>query len=273
MRHEKEEKEQQMKTLNQQLEKFQTKQKDMLQENNDLSLKVQHLERDRLDIEQKLSDFKACTDQQRQNCADLQAKTALLDQLNLQLKNEQEQFKVCAEQIQLLKQRNVELEFDIGACREREAELLLFTQQLTDKNVRLQSEFTALETKVQQLTCEQTLLKRSLKEHETRAAITSAQVAENRLKNVEEIANLKKCLEEKTIACDKFRQEANDHKGEINLVKRKQDLILKEVNKELQQCRKKLEHYEILENRSSSSSNSSLSVGSPEQVKVSIFES
>jgi hypothetical protein len=48
------------------------------------------------------------------------------------------------------------------------------------------------------------------------------------------------------------------------------------VNKELQQCRKRLEHYEILENRSSSSSNSSLNVGdrsndSPaaEQVKVS----
>lgn len=48
----------------------------------------------------------------------------------------------------LLKQRNQELESDMESCRAREAELLLFTQQLTDKNVRLQSEFTALETRV-----------------------------------------------------------------------------------------------------------------------------
>lgn len=48
----------------------------------------------------------------------------------------------------LLKQRNAELESDMEVCRAREAELLLFTQQLTDKNVRLQSEFTTMETKV-----------------------------------------------------------------------------------------------------------------------------
>jgi regulator of replication initiation timing len=148
LKHERDDKEQQIKSLNSQLEKLQTKQKDMLQENNDLSLKVQQLERDRLESEQKLSDFRACADQQRQDCADLQAKTTLLDQLKLQLKNEQDQNRACNDQIHLLKQRNAELEGDIIACRDREAELLLFTQQLTDKNVRLQSEFTALETKV-----------------------------------------------------------------------------------------------------------------------------
>lgn len=50
--------------------------------------------------------------------------------------------------MQLMKQRNTELESDMDACRVREAELLLFTQQLTEKNVRLQSEFTSMETKV-----------------------------------------------------------------------------------------------------------------------------
>lgn len=148
LKHEKDDRESQIKTLNLQLEKLQNKQKDVLQENNDLSLKVQQLERDRLESEQKLSEIKASADQQRQDCVDLQAKSALLDQLKLQLQNEQEQNRACNEQIALLKQRNAELEGDIIACREREAELLLFTQQLTDKNVRLQSEFTALETKV-----------------------------------------------------------------------------------------------------------------------------
>ncbi|RZC38278.1 C10orf118 -like, partial [Asbolus verrucosus] len=272
LRHEKEDKERQMKILNLQLEKLQSKQKDMLQENNDLSLKVQQLERDRLENEQKLSDFRACADQQRQDCADLQAKTTLLDQLKLQLKNEQDRLQVCNEQIHLLKQRNAELESDIVVCRDREAELLLFTQQLTDKNVRLQSEFTALETKVQQLTCEQTLLKRSVKEQETRSGMFLAQVTEERLKHTEEVESLRKGLSEKMNLCEKFKQEVLDHKGENKLLKRKFELSLKEVNKELQQCRKRLENYEIL-NRSSSSSNSSLNVGSngspaSEQVKV-----
>lgn len=62
--------------------------------------------------------------------------------------SEQEQLQASNERINLLKQRNVELESDMESCRVREAELLLFTQQLTDKNVRLQSEFTTMETKV-----------------------------------------------------------------------------------------------------------------------------
>ncbi|EEZ97593.1 Uncharacterized protein C10orf118 homolog-like Protein [Tribolium castaneum] len=269
LKHEKEDKEQQIKSLHSQLEKLQTKQKDMLQENNALSLKVQHLERDRLESEQKLSDFKACADQQRQDCADLQAKTALLDQLKLQLKNEQEQNKACNEQISLLKQRNAELEADILACREREAELLLFTQQLTEKNVRLQSEFTALETKVQQLSCEQTILKRSLKEQETKNAVVSAQMTAERAKLSAEVEGLRVELDESRGLCERLKQEVGDHKGENKLLKRKCELSLKEVQKELQQCRKRLEQYEV-ENQSSSSSNSSLSVGSPanEQVKV-----
>lgn len=62
--------------------------------------------------------------------------------------SEQDQLQASNDQINLLKQRNSELESDMEGCRVREKELLLFTQQLTDKNVRLQSEFTALETKV-----------------------------------------------------------------------------------------------------------------------------
>lgn len=258
LRHEKDDKEQIIKSLNSQLEKLQTKQKDMLQENNNLSLKVQQLERDRLENEQKLSELKASADQQRQDCADLQAKTALLDQFKLQLKNEQDQNRVCNEQIQLLKQRNAELENDIAACRDREAELLLFTQQLTDKNVRLQSEFTALETKVQQLGCEQNLSKRALKEQETKSRILVNEVKEN----AEELERLKKILLEKNNLIEELKQEVNDRKGENLLLKRKYDLSLKEINKELQQYRKKLEVFES--EKSSSSSNTSLN----EQVKV-----
>lgn len=166
LRHERDDRENQVKTLQAELERLQSKQDEMLQENNGLSLKVQQLERDRLDFEQRLSELRGYADKQRQESANLSAKTAELEQLKLQLKkyvfvfflledifrilcySEQEQLQASNERINLLKQRNAELESDMEVCRVREAELLLFTQQLTDKNVRLQSEFTTMETKV-----------------------------------------------------------------------------------------------------------------------------
>lgn len=160
------------------------------------------------------------------------------------LNSEQEQLQASNEQIDLLKRRNLELEMDMEACRIREKELLVFTQQLTDKNVRLQSEFTALETKVQQLTCEQSLLKRSLKEKETKIELISSQFTEEKSKLSSELEVLNKNLNEKVKFCDKLNQELADQKGENVVIKRRMEQSLREVTKELQQCRKKLQHYE-----------------------------
>jgi hypothetical protein len=53
--------------------------------------------------------------------------------------------------VEHLKVSKAELQQDMAACREREAELLDFTQKLTEKNVRLQSEFSAIEARVMSL--------------------------------------------------------------------------------------------------------------------------
>lgn len=50
--------------------------------------------------------------------------------------------------LERVRQVNSDLEREIAASRVKEAELLDFTQKLTEKNVRLQSEFSANETKV-----------------------------------------------------------------------------------------------------------------------------
>lgn len=47
LRHEKSDREQQIKSLQIEFDRIQTKQKEMIEENNNLSLKVQHLERER----------------------------------------------------------------------------------------------------------------------------------------------------------------------------------------------------------------------------------
>lgn len=47
-----------------------------------------------------------------------------------------------------VRHQNEELLQDMSACRARETEMLSFTEKITTKNVQLQSEFTAVETKV-----------------------------------------------------------------------------------------------------------------------------
>lgn len=51
-------------------------------------------------------------------------------------------------EIDRLKEINDELRQDMESCREREAELLNFTEKLTAKNVSLQSDYASLESKV-----------------------------------------------------------------------------------------------------------------------------
>jgi hypothetical protein len=64
------------------------------------------------------------------------------------LQSEQEKLGASQGEVEHLRLCNAELQQDMTACREREAELLDFTQKLTEKNVRLQSEFSAIEAKV-----------------------------------------------------------------------------------------------------------------------------
>lgn len=126
---------------------------------------------------------------------------------------------------------------------------------------------------VQQITCEQTILKRATKEQETKANLLSAQLSEIKKKCREENEKLTQELEDKNKLIEVLTQDVSDQKGENVVIKRKLELSLRvsifllgetflvnkciqEVSKELNQCRKKLDHYE----NNNSSSDSSISL-------------
>lgn len=52
------------------------------------------------------------------------------------------------EELEAIKQSNSDLLQDMKRCQEKETELLVFTQRLTEKNVLLQSEVTGLHERV-----------------------------------------------------------------------------------------------------------------------------
>lgn len=61
---------------------------------------------------------------------------------------ERERLALLQLEVGQLKTSNEELVNDMAGCREREADMLEFTQKVTAKNVRLQSEYSCIEAKV-----------------------------------------------------------------------------------------------------------------------------
>ena len=70
-----------------------------------------------------------------------------MESLRMQLQSLEDKCAAKSSEISRLRDETAEVGEDMAACRRKEAELLEFTQKLTDKNVGLQSAFTALEAK------------------------------------------------------------------------------------------------------------------------------
>lgn len=131
------------------------------------------------------------------------------------------------------------------ACRLREAAMLDFTQKLTDKNVCLQSEFTALDTKTKQLEEEQGPLRDQVNELKNKTKLLEDSVIFEQKRRLEECEILAKHVAEQTQLVQNLTQKLEDSQGENAVLKRKQQRNMKEITRELQQCRKKLEAFQL----------------------------
>lgn len=68
------------------------------------------------------------------------------------------------EEVESLTCQMVDLQRDVQGSREREAELLGFTEKLSSKNAQLQSESNGLQAQVDKLTCSSAELRAKLEE-------------------------------------------------------------------------------------------------------------
>lgn len=170
-------------------------------------------------------------------------------------------------EMQQLRLSNEELQSDMQACRQKEADMLDFTQKLTDKNVLLQSEFTAIRTKAENLESEHGPLRNCINELTNKIKILEEDLMQERKKRREECEILAKHVAEQTQLAQNFAQKLEDSQGENAVLKRKHQTSIKEMTRELQQCRRKLEMFETaspsdsLDVTSRTGSNTSLNTG------------
>ena len=129
------------------------------------------MQKERVESEQNINHLKEQVTQQRQSLISAQTKLAEMEGVQIQLEryylefifiiikilfillkfSERERLSKNQEELDSIKQENADMELDMERCREKEKELLEFTQKLTETNVRLQSDYTAIKEKVKPL--------------------------------------------------------------------------------------------------------------------------
>lgn len=168
-------------------------------------------------------------------------------------------------EMQRLQTANEELQSDMQACRQKEADMLDFTQKLTDNNVCLQSEFIAIQKKANHLESEHGPLRDYINELNAKVKVLEGELKEEQKKRKEECELLAKHLAEQTQLAQNIARKLEDSQGENAVLKRKHQISVKEMTRELQQCRRKLEKAaspsNSLDITSRTGSNTSLNAG------------
>lgn len=193
----------------------------------------------------------------RQEASDLNHQLSDSAHLQQQLTREKEQLERVSEEVDRLQSTNNELENELLACRQKEAELLAFTQKLSDKNVQVQSQFSALQSKTQLMEIEHEELKAEVEDLKTQKAKLKADLTKESQKLNAKLESLSQQLTEKTEEAKKLAIRALDSENEVQVLNRKHNNALKDITREMQKLRRRLD----LQENGSSGGNESASGG------------
>lgn len=213
----------------------------LIDENNGLSVRIQKLETERHESDANIARLKDMVSAQKRENGGLIAQVAELESLKMQLQRVQDKLEAKVQECQDLEVDVKELNTDMSACRLKEAELLEFTQKLTDKNVVLQSSLASLEAKSSALEGEHSRLVTKIGELEMQCAQLGVELDEEKRNRKLETELLVKKLAEESRRASTLHQETLDAKNEVTVLKRKNAASLRELTKELRSSQKQLE--------------------------------
>ncbi|XP_066549116.1 coiled-coil domain-containing protein 186 isoform X2 [Amia ocellicauda] len=218
--------------------------KEGMDELHTLRTKVKCLEDERLRTEDELSKYREIINRQKSEIQNLLDRLKVVQKLEEQHQRDEQDIESLKEEVENLNALITDLQKDIQGSRQRESELLGFTERLTSKNAQLQSESNRLQTQLDKTT--------------DRARELESQVEEKRSSNTDLTDRLQKeerlhqdevhSLQSERMALQKETAELKTHvvelKDELVTQKRKQGANIKDLTKQLLQARKKLDHME-----------------------------
>ena len=225
----------------QELEKLRRKHKSLLEENNQLSVKVQSGEKERLALDSQLSEAKETMQKQKADILDMYSKCAELESVKLQFDKEVEKCATRDVEITRLRGEAKEMQADMTLCRAKEAELLDFTQKLTDKNVTLQSEFSSLESKAKTLENDHDKLVSLLSDSEQKSSDLENKLKLKISQLLTQNESLEKDLNSRIEEFGSANQQSVDARNEVEVLRRQHAARVRELTKELNAAKRRLE--------------------------------
>ncbi|XP_018905312.2 coiled-coil domain-containing protein 186 isoform X1 [Bemisia tabaci] len=228
-RAEKEDLDKKIQTLSAKLQQTETEIKKLTETNECLSEQVCSIEKEKLELEVKLSTMQQLMDKEVQENVELESKLSELRTVKQELEEEKKKTASLETEAITLRTSNEELLIDMESCRKREAEMLDFTERLTAQNVKLQSDFSALKAKNEELEIEQS------KVNEIKAELEDVKSQRS-----EESKILSHQIEEHTQRYEEISKQLAEQKSENVVLRRKNAATIRELTRELQQLKKQL---------------------------------
>ncbi|XP_008268756.2 coiled-coil domain-containing protein 186 isoform X2 [Oryctolagus cuniculus] len=218
--------------------------KEGMDELRTLRTKVKCLEDERFRTEDELSKYKEIINRQKAEIQNLLDKVKIADQIQEQLQRGNQEIENLKEEVESLNSLVNDLQKDIEGSRKRESELLLFTERLTSKNAQLQSESSALQSQFDKLSCSENQLQSQCEQmKQTNSTLESRLLKEEEL-HKEEVQTLRAELTCRQAEVTALSTQVEELKDDLVTQRRKHASSVKDLTKQLQQARRKLEQIE-----------------------------
>ncbi|XP_051883504.1 coiled-coil domain-containing protein 186 isoform X2 [Pristis pectinata] len=218
--------------------------KEGMDELHTLRTKVQCLEDERLRTEDELSKYKEIINRQKAECQSLHEQVKLVNQLQEQLEGNEQEIQSLKEEVDNLSALITDLQEDIEGSRKKESELLVFTEKLTSKNAQLQSENNTLQMQLDKLSIHERQLSGQLEElGQTNVELVDRLQKEQQLRQ-EDVKTLQNEVITEQKEVSRLTLQVEELKDELATQKRKKATNIKDLTKQLQQARRRLEQME-----------------------------
>ncbi|XP_059144837.1 coiled-coil domain-containing protein 186-like isoform X3 [Physella acuta] len=226
------------------LDSLKSQHKDIIEEAKTLKDKVHCLEEERQQNHRMIENYQEIMQRQKTENASLRSQITTLSALEDDYKRAQEMIISLDQDMSDLKVTNKDLHKDMESCRERESKLLTLQSELSRTNALLRSENSNFSNKVTLLTSEVDKLNAVVVELESHVRELSDKYEEEKTKRKEEIEKLSASLAERNQECQDLKQKWEDEIDSSKTLKRRHANNIKDLTRQLQQAKRKLESFE-----------------------------
>ncbi|XP_007574340.1 coiled-coil domain-containing protein 186 isoform X1 [Poecilia formosa] len=226
------------------LEELKKSYKESIDELETLRTKLKCLEDERPRWEDELTKYREIINRQKAEIGRQREKLEEVTALQEQHQRDKQEITSLQEEVESLTSQMADLQRDVQGSREREAELLGFTEKLSSKNAQLQSESNALQSQLDQVSSSFTELQAKQEETSRLLEDKSRQLKQEEAQRSQEVQGLQEERAALQTEVAQLKTRVEELRDELVTQKRKKAANIKDLTKQLTQARKRLEQVE-----------------------------